>query len=245
MVYQQFQATTWEPIQINCNLSRRVAVDSAEIIWQQTPFEGIWFGCFEADSSVQDHPLTMLTRFDPGGFFPKHGHPDGEEILVLQGTFADETGEYPPGSYLLNPESFIHLPFSSEGCMTFVKLRQHGGDNRKQIRTNINDLPWLLSSIPQIEVKPLYEQEGFSEKVRIERWQPETALQQLMESQVKEIFVLEGVWADEMGEYQAGTWLRYPPHCPYIPSSPKGCVLYVKTYPLPEVRFHLKIGAVA
>ncbi|MFH7027646.1 MAG: cupin domain-containing protein [Heteroscytonema crispum UTEX LB 1556] len=87
-------------------------------------------------------------------------------------------------------------------------------------------------------MKPLYEQEGFSEKVRIERWQPGTALQQLMESNVKEVFVLEGVWADEMGEYQPGTWLRYPANCPYIPSSPDGCVLYVKTYQLPTVRFN-------
>ncbi|MFH7027645.1 MAG: cupin domain-containing protein [Heteroscytonema crispum UTEX LB 1556] len=100
----------WEPKQIHCNLSDRVAVDSKEITWQQTPYNGISFACFEADDSVQQHPLTMLTRFDPGGFFPKHGHPEGEEILVLQGTFADETGAYPPGSYLLNPEVlFISL----------------------------------------------------------------------------------------------------------------------------------------
>ncbi|MDJ0559276.1 MAG: cupin domain-containing protein [Microcystis sp. M53599_WE4] len=36
--------------------------------------------------------MTMLTRFYPGGFFPLHGHPGGEEILVLEGNFVDETG---------------------------------------------------------------------------------------------------------------------------------------------------------
>jgi anti-sigma factor ChrR (cupin superfamily) len=34
----------------------------------------------------------MLTRFYPGGFFPLHGHPGGEEILVFEGNFVDETG---------------------------------------------------------------------------------------------------------------------------------------------------------
>lgn len=41
----------------------------------------------------------MLTRFAPGGFFSLHGHPGGEEILVLEGNFADETGIHTPGTY--------------------------------------------------------------------------------------------------------------------------------------------------
>jgi anti-sigma factor ChrR (cupin superfamily) len=71
----------------------------------------------------------MLTRFEPGGFFPPHGHPDGEEILVIQGSFTNEA-------------------------------------------------------------------------------------------------------------YSAKTWLRYPPGDRYTAASPTGCVLYVKTYPLPQARFN-------
>lgn len=205
-------------------------MNAKDIVWEPTPYPGIWFGCFEANHSIQEHPLTMLTRFDPGGFFAPHDHPDGEEILVVQGMFADETGEYPAGSYLLNPEWFHHSPYSPNGCITFVKLRHHGGKDRNQIRANIHLLPWVSSSIPQIKVKPLYQQPGFPETVQIERWEPGTHLFWRSESMVKEIFVLEGVWADELGEYPAGTWLRYPPNCAYTPSSPEGCVLYVKTY---------------
>lgn len=227
----------WQPQPIHNDVSSRVAVLQSSLTWHQTTFTGIWFGAFESDDNVQDHPVTMLTRFDPGGFFPLHGHPGGEEILVLEGNFADETGVYPPGSYMLNPEGFIHHPYSDEGCLTFVKLRQHGGTTRQRVKTNIYELSWQPGAIPQIEVKPLYEQEGFHEKVWVERWQPGTALWNVVESEVKEIFVIEGCWSDELGDFPAGSWLRYSPNSPYSPSSATGCLVYVKTYPLDATRF--------
>ncbi|CAD5964305.1 cupin domain-containing protein [Planktothrix agardhii] len=227
----------WQPQKNHTNLLSRVALLPTVLTWHPTEFTGIWFSCFESDEQVQEHPVTMLTRFDPGGFFPLHGHPGGEEILVLQGNFADETGVHPPGTYMLNPEGFNHRPYSEKGCLTFVKLRQHGGKTRQQVRVNIYDLPWESDVIPEIEVKPVYEQTDFPEKVWIERWQPGTKLSKVVESEVKEIFLIEGTWSDEWGNYPTGSWLRYPPGYSYSPSSATGCLLYVKTYPLDIHRF--------
>ncbi len=224
----------WNPQQVHANPLTRVAVLPDSLTWHQTNFHGIWFGCFESDHEVQNHPVTMLTRFDPGGFFPKHGHPGGEEILVLQGHFEDETGVHPPGTYMLNPEGFIHRPHSEEGCLTFVKLRQHGGKTRQQLRMNIFDRPWQAGKSSRIQVQPIYEQEGFSEKVWFERWQPGTQLSNVVETEVKEIFLVEGTWSDELGGYPTGSWLRYPPNCPYSPASATGCLIYVKTYPVAD-----------
>lgn len=224
--------TLWQPQQIHANLMTRAVVLPDSLTWHQTHFPGIWFGCFESDHEVQDHPVTMLTRFDPGGFFPQHGHPGGEEILVLQGDFEDETGIHPPGTYMLNPEGFIHRPYSKEGCLTFVKLRQHGGKTRQQVRTNIFEGSWQPGRDARIQVRPIYEQEGFSEKVWFERWQPGTQLSEVVETEVKEIFLVEGTWSDEFGTYPTGSWLRYPPNCSYRPSSETGCLIYVKTYPV-------------
>lgn len=220
----------------------RTAILPIELTWQtlhydHTDFTGIWLGSFESDNEVQDNPITMLTRFDSGGFVPLHGHPGGEEILVLQGNFVDETGKYPPGSYLLNPDGFVHLPHSEEGCLSFVKLGQHGGKTRQQVNLNIYELPWQASVIPQVDVKPLYEQAGFPEKVWIERWQAGTTFSNIVETEVKEIFVIEGTLSDELGNYPAGSWLRYPPGCSYNPSSITGCMIYVKTYPKDTRRF--------
>ncbi len=227
----------WQPKQVNENLFTRVAVLPTSLVWYQTIFTGIWFGCFESDHQVQEHPVTMLTKFDPGGFFSLHGHPGGEEILVLQGDFADETGVHPPGTYMLNPEGFIHRPYSERGCLTFVKLRQHGGKSRQQIKTNIYKSSWQSGIIPQIELQLLYQQTGYPEKVWVERWGSNTTLSNVVETEIKEIFVIEGIWQDELGSYPTGSWLRYPPNCAYSPRSETGCLIYVKTYPVDRTRF--------
>lgn len=227
----------WKPQKSHADYRSRTAVLPTALTWYRTNYTGIWFRCFESDCDVQDHPVTMLTRFDSGGFFPLHGHPGGEEILVLQGIFEDETGAHPPGTYMLNPEGFIHSPYSNEGCLTFVKLRQHGGKTRDQVRINIYESLWQLGIIPQIEVRPLYQQVDYPEKIWVERWQAGTRLSKVVETEVKEIFVIEGTWNDELGHYPTGSWLRYPPNCPYSPASETGCLIYIKSYPPDSTRF--------
>ncbi|MDO6527398.1 cupin domain-containing protein [Motilimonas sp. 1_MG-2023] len=44
----------------------------------------------------------------------------------------------------------------------------------------------------------------------------------------EEIFVLEGVFSDEHGDYPAGTYLRNPPGSSHQPFSKEGCVIFVK-----------------
>lgn len=64
---------------------------------------------------------TALVRWRPGTRFNRHRHWGGEEILVLEGTFEDEHGQYPAGSWLRSPDGSEHEPFSNEGCLIFVK----------------------------------------------------------------------------------------------------------------------------
>ena len=44
----------------------------------------------------------------------------------------------------------------------------------------------------------------------------------------EEIFVLEGTFSDENGDYKAGTYLRNPRGTAHAPFSKKGCKIYVK-----------------
>ena len=44
----------------------------------------------------------------------------------------------------------------------------------------------------------------------------------------EEIFVLEGVFSDENGDYPAGTYIRNPPGSHHAPFSKEGCTLFVK-----------------
>jgi anti-sigma factor ChrR (cupin superfamily) len=65
---------------------------------------------------------VALVRWQPGTEFHRHVHPGGEEIFVLEGTFEDEAGRYPKGTWLRNPSYSEHTPFSSEGCLIYVKV---------------------------------------------------------------------------------------------------------------------------
>jgi anti-sigma factor ChrR (cupin superfamily) len=64
---------------------------------------------------------TALVRWAPGTGFSAHRHHGGEEIFVLSGTFEDEFGRYPQGTWLRSPHLSQHQPFSAQGCTIFVK----------------------------------------------------------------------------------------------------------------------------
>lgn len=65
---------------------------------------------------------TALVRWQPGTYFQAHRHYGGEEILVLEGTFQDEHGNYPSGTWLRSPHQSMHQPFSESSCTIFVKV---------------------------------------------------------------------------------------------------------------------------
>ena len=77
--------------------------------------------------------MTSLVRYAPGDAFPGHAHPQGEEILVLDGVFSDEQGDYPAGSFLKNPHGSRHSPRSQGGCTLFVRLPQYPGEGRPRL----------------------------------------------------------------------------------------------------------------
>ena len=64
---------------------------------------------------------TALVRWAPNTYFNPHRHYGGEEILVVEGTFEDEHGRYPAGSWIRSPHLSQHKPFSREGCIILVK----------------------------------------------------------------------------------------------------------------------------
>lgn len=66
---------------------------------------------------------TALVRWAPNTQFNQHIHGGGEEILVLEGLFCDEYGQYPAGSWLRNPRYSKHTPFTLEqGALIYVKV---------------------------------------------------------------------------------------------------------------------------
>ena len=110
---------------LNADLSVRAVMHGADMDWQASPSPTVWRKRFYRDGPTEAGIVTSLVRYDAGSTFPTHHHPDGEEIFVLDGIFSDEHGDYPAGTYLLNPDGTSHSPHSKDGCTLFVKLRQY------------------------------------------------------------------------------------------------------------------------
>jgi len=69
-----------------------------------------------------EHEHTALVKWKPNTLFNPHVHPGGEEIIVIEGTFHDEFGAYPKGSWIRNKPYSKHTPFTKEdGALIYVK----------------------------------------------------------------------------------------------------------------------------
>jgi anti-sigma factor ChrR (cupin superfamily) len=115
----------------------------------------------------------------------------------------------------------------------FVKLRQFPGETRRHVVIETHKLAWERSANRGVAYKELYEQPGFSDVIRLERWEPQANLGKVFYEQGAELFVLEGEFSDEVGKYSAGCWLRLPMGSEHAPRSDAGCILYIKRSGLP------------
>lgn len=214
--------------QINGDLSVRAAAHTDRMAWSPSPSGTVWRKRVHLVGPPEAGQVTSVVRYEPGATFPSHDHPDGEEILVLDGVFSDEHGDWPAGTYLLNPEGFRHAPFSKQGCRLFVKLRQFPGRERQHVVVDTNALDWQPGAGSGIASKVLYKQAGFADEVHLERWHAGINLGVLHYEQGAELFVLDGEFSDESGGHSRGGWLRLPPGSEHHPRTDKGCELYIK-----------------
>ena len=216
-------------VELNSDFSLPAVVRTASMDWQPSPGTGVWRKRLELCGGVESGRVTSIVRYDAGSRFPPHEHPDGEEILVLEGTFADEHGSYPAGTFLLNPDGFRHAPRSDDGCVLLVKLRQYPGSDRGHRVVDSSTAAWQQSDTPGREVLPLYDDPGFPECMRLVRLAPGTRVPEHEHPGGEEVYVMSGSIADEQGFYEQGTWLRFPHGSRHQPFSNEGCTLYVKT----------------
>lgn len=213
---------------INGDLSAKASVDTNAMDWAPSPSGTVFRKRVHLVGPPESGQVTSIVRYAPASSFPAHDHPDGEEILVLDGVFSDEHGDWPAGTYLLNPEGFRHAPFSNDGCLLFVKLRQFPGRDREHHVIDTGALDWQTTDTEGVACKPLYSQEGFSDRMCLERWDAGIESADIFYPDGAELFVIEGEFQDEDGRYPAGTWVRLPAGATHRPASPSGCTVYVK-----------------
>ena len=151
---------------LNTDFAERAVMRTQDMEWQASPSATVWRKRLDLLDGEYSR-VTSVVRYDPQSSVHAHGHPPGEEILVLEGVFSDEHGDYSAGSYLLNPKGFRHAPFSKAGCVLFVKLCQYAGDDREKISIDTRSAPWMppASLLPrQVKVSTYRKSAGFVAK---------------------------------------------------------------------------------
>ncbi len=213
-------------MQLHTDYSERVVLHSDAVIWTTSPVQGVMRKLLERNGT-EAAKATSIVSYAPGAWFSSHTHELGEEILVLDGVFEDETGSYGAGTYIKNPPGSSHQPGSTSGCTLFVKLRYlHPNDNERVV-INSNTAPWYQGLVPGLTVLPLTEHAATH--TALVRWAPNTLFKPHRHFGGEEIYVIKGVFEDEHGSYPAGSWIRSPHMSMHSPYTKAGCEIFVKT----------------
>ena len=214
-----------EIMRLNAEFDQRVVIRPEEMTFVPSPMPGVERMMLDR---VGDEVAraTSVVRYAPESRFSEHTHDGGEEFLVLEGTFSDERGDYPAGTYVRNPIGSSHSPLSRNGCTIFVKLQQFTAEDTDRVVVDTRAAAFRPGVVAGLTVLPLHSHG--TESVALVRWAPRTRFNPHTHWGGEEIFVLEGTFSDEHGDYPAGTWLRSPHMSRHQPFSDDGCLIYVK-----------------
>tara|TARA_X000000368_G_scaffold390544_1_gene353852 strand:+ start:69 stop:698 length:630 start_codon:yes stop_codon:yes gene_type:complete len=82
-------------------------------------WKSVYKGFKEFNIPVNDTDSVKLIKMDPGTSVPLHSHNGKEYILVLEGSFCDEYGEYKKGDMQINDQQIKHNPTACDtnGCV--------------------------------------------------------------------------------------------------------------------------------
>jgi quercetin dioxygenase-like cupin family protein len=197
---------------------------------------------------------TTIVEYQPNSKFPEHIHIGGEEFFVLTGTFQDQHGAFPAGTYVRNPIGSKHSPWvEGDGCTILVKLLQMAetpGEGITPLHIHVDqakDTQGVRTAYGT--ALSLYRNEYTGEVVEVCWIQPDNLFPWDENTDVggEELFVLDGSLivstADEdddddskVEEYLKWGWMRFPPgvsSCSKLRSSLKagsaGAQVYRKT----------------
>ncbi|MBB5664580.1 quercetin dioxygenase-like cupin family protein [Rhizobium leguminosarum] len=191
---------------LNDNLSERALVHADRLEWMPSPTKGVDRRMLFRIGGEKAR-ATSIVRYAPGSRFPHHEHPGGEEFLVLDGIFQDESGDFPAGSYVRNPPGTGHAPGSEDGCVILVKLWQFKqGDRERIVRLPGQGRTGGLGDAVTSSTTLF---DGADERVRLEDWQAHADIE-LANPQGLELLVIDGSLTEAGDTLERWSWLRLP-----------------------------------
>ena len=217
---------------LNSDFSKRVVIRPEDYHWVDSPMPGVERMMLDRIGDEVAR-ATSLVRYAPNSRFSPHVHSGGEEFFVLEGEFGDEHQTYPAGTYVRNPIGTSHSPrVGAEGCVILVKLHQFDEDDTTAVVIDTQHSEWSPQYEPGMDVKLLHQFQ--EERVVLIHWAPNSVHAEHTHHGGEEVFVIEGAFSDEDGEYPAGTWMRSPDQSAHDAfTGDEGALLYMKTGHLP------------
>ena len=216
-------------MRLNDDLSMPVFVQGAGLDWTPSPSAGVDRRMlFRVGDEIAR--ATSIVRYAPGSAFPRHTHGGGEEILVLDGVFQDEHGDYPPGSYLRNPPGTSHVPAAKDGCVIFVRLWQFRADDAATVMRQPGQGRAVLPRQGGAAATVLFD-DG-REEIRLEEWRAHASMT-VANPRGLEFLVLSGRVSVGGETLEAQGWGRLPAGVPLAADTgPQGARLWLKDAPL-------------
>lgn len=100
-------------------MAGEISVDYRNVAWDPGREAGIYRKMLRGD---REKEYTSLLKLDPDTRFPKHRHPEGEELLVLEGRIKIEGIWYEAGCYVYTPPDAVHDVFSDTGAIMLIRM---------------------------------------------------------------------------------------------------------------------------
>jgi hypothetical protein len=214
---------------LNEDFSKRTLVHAGDTEWVPSPMKGVdrrmLFRIGEEKARA-----TSIVRYAVGSSFSRHGHPGGEEFLVLDGIFQDESGDFPVGTYVRNPPGTGHAPKSDGGCTILVKLWQFKESDRERIVQRPGDAHSGQPRDGVADTRVLFE--GADELVMMEDWQADATVV-VSNPNGLELLVLNGSFKEGDDTLNRWSWLRLPAGQDlHATAGPNGARIWYKSAPL-------------
>lgn len=213
-------------VETNVDFDKTVTINGGDTPFSPTPMKGVERMMFERRGDEVAIRATSIVRYAPESYFDPHMHPGGEEFITLEGTFQDNHGDYPKGTYVRNAVRSTHRPFSDDGCEIFVKLAQlPPEENQEQVVIDMNTAEWKPDGDKATKLHLWQSEYEHTDMLRFEAgYEAKTAEY----DDVAEYFVVNGEVNVNGVNYPARSWLRYAKGTHINISSAEGATLYRK-----------------
>ena len=100
-------------------MAGEISIHYRDVEWEPGRGPGIHRKMLHGD---REKDYTSLLKLDANTRFPRHRHPAGEELLILEGRIRIEGDWYEAGCYVYTPPDAIHDVYSDIGATMLLRM---------------------------------------------------------------------------------------------------------------------------